>query len=120
MTPIEMIAGWRAMGYGTFGTKIAVIRDEAVEVTKAGIIIPDVAKDKPLTGFVIDIGNAMDEEGFSYGIAIGDRISWSKYGGTVYNVRMPDNSMLKVELIHFKDAYLRIGRIEVEDNEDMQ
>ena len=101
-----MIAGWRAMGYKTYGTKVAIVRDEAEEVTKGGIIIPDTAKNKPLVGTIIDIGNAVVEEGLDYGFTIGDRVMFSKYGGTLFEVSMPNGSTMAVELIHAKDVYV--------------
>lgn len=106
MTIVDMLAGWRAMGYKTYGTKIALVRDEAKTITDGGIIIPDTATDKPLVGTIIDIGNAVVEEGLDYGFKIGDRVLFSKYGGTMFMVRMPDGSDMKVELIHAKDVYV--------------
>ena len=41
MTTVDMLAGWVAMGYKTYGTKLAIVRDEAEEVSQGGIIIPD-------------------------------------------------------------------------------
>ena len=106
MNIVDMLAGWRAMGYKTYGTKVAIVRDEAEEVSKGGIIIPDTSKHKPLVGTIIDIGNAVVEEGLDYGFTIGDRVLFSKYGGTLFEVKMPDGSELSVELIHAKDCYV--------------
>ena len=52
----------------------------AEEVTMAGIIIPDSAKEKPLRGTVIAVGNGtMDEEMI---LKAGDQVLYGKYAGT--------------------------------------
>jgi len=69
--------------------KILVKRLEAAEVTKGGIIIPDTAKEKPQEGKVIAVGSGrVTEEGTVVPLEVkkGDKILFSKYGGTDINI----------------------------------
>ncbi|MBW1813245.1 MAG: co-chaperone GroES [Deltaproteobacteria bacterium] len=65
--------------------RILVKRVEEETTTKGGIIIPDSAKEKPAEGKVISVGNGkIGEDGKRIPLDIkkGDRILFSKYGGT--------------------------------------
>ena len=65
--------------------RILVKRVEEETTTKGGIIIPDSAKEKPAEGKVISVGNGkLGEDGKRMALDIkkGDRILFSKYGGT--------------------------------------
>ena len=65
--------------------RILVERVEEDEKTKGGIIIPDTAKEKPAEGKVVAVGNGrMGEDGklLPMDLKVGDRILFSKYGGT--------------------------------------
>ena len=53
--------------------------------TKGGIIIPETAKEKPLEGEVIAVGNGKvleDGKVRPLDVKVGDRVLFSKYGGT--------------------------------------
>lgn len=52
----------------------------AEEVTMAGIIIPDSAKEKPLKGEVIAAGNGTKDEEMV--LKTGDTVLYGKYAGT--------------------------------------
>lgn len=65
--------------------RILVKRVEEETTTKGGIIIPDSAKEKPAEGKVISVGSGkVGEDGkrMPMDIKKGDRILFSKYGGT--------------------------------------
>ena len=65
--------------------RILVKRLEEEEMTKGGIIIPDSAKEKPAEGEVIAVGKGkMNDNGdrIKLDIKVGDRVLFSKYGGT--------------------------------------
>lgn len=65
--------------------RILVKRVEEETTTKGGIIIPDTAKEKPAEGEVIAVGSGkIGEDGKRIALEIkkGDRILFSKYGGT--------------------------------------
>jgi chaperonin GroES len=65
--------------------RILVKRLEEEEMTKGGIIIPDSAKEKPAEGEVIAVGKGkVNEKGdrIKLDVKVGDRVLFSKYGGT--------------------------------------
>ena len=69
--------------------RILVKRLAEEEKTKGGIIIPDTAKEKPQEGKVIAVGNGkLLEDGKLQPLDTkqGDRVLFSKYGGTEVNV----------------------------------
>lgn len=52
----------------------------AEEVTVSGIIIPDSAKEKPLKGSVLAVGNGTKDEEMV--LKEGDKVLYGKYAGT--------------------------------------
>lgn len=73
------------MSFRPLSDRILVERVEENEKTKGGIIIPDTAKEKPAEGKVIATGNGrMGEDGklLPMDVKVGDRVLFSKYGGT--------------------------------------
>jgi chaperonin GroES len=65
--------------------RILVVRVEEEQKTAGGIIIPDTAKEKPQQGKVVAVGpGKMGEDGKRIALDIkeGDRVLFSKYGGT--------------------------------------
>ncbi len=68
------------------GDRLVVKVAEVVEEkTKAGLYVPDTAKEKPQEGEVLAVGpGALNEKGerIPMEVAVGDRVLFSKYGGT--------------------------------------
>lgn len=65
--------------------RILVKRLEQEAISKGGIIIPDSAKEKPAEGEVVSVGpGRLNDKGERVAIALkaGDRVLFSKYGGT--------------------------------------
>ena len=65
--------------------RILVKRLEGEEKTAGGIIIPDSAKEKPAEGEIVAVGpGKLNDAGkrVDMDIAVGDRVLFSKYGGT--------------------------------------
>ena len=65
--------------------RIVVRPLEAEQVTASGLVIPDTAKEKPQEAEVIAVGpGRVDEKGtrIPVDVAIGDKVIFSKYGGT--------------------------------------
>lgn len=60
--------------------RVLVLPAPAEEKTIGGIIIPDSAKEKPLKGEVIAIGNGTKDEEMV--VKPGDTVLYSKYAGT--------------------------------------
>lgn len=55
------------------------------ETTKGGIVLPDTAKEKPQEGEVVAVGPgklADDGQRITPEVAVGDKVIYSKYGGT--------------------------------------
>lgn len=53
--------------------------------TTGGIIIPDTAKEKPQEGEIVSVGKGkLDEDGkpIKMNVKVGDKVLYSKYGGT--------------------------------------
>jgi chaperonin GroES len=75
--------------------RILVQRVKEEGKTKGGIIIPDTAKEKPIEGNVIAVGNGkLSEEGTRIALEVkkGDRILFGKYSGT--EVKIEDEEYL--------------------------
>src|SRR2546422_11557188 len=66
--------------------RIVVRPSEAEEMTASGLVIPDTAKEKPQQGTVLAVGpgrrSEQSGEIIPLGIAVGDTVVYSKYGGT--------------------------------------
>lgn len=65
--------------------RILVKRLEGEEKTAGGIIIPDSAKEKPAEGEIVAVGpGKLNDAGerVAIDLAVGDRVLFSKYGGT--------------------------------------
>ncbi len=67
------------MKFQPLGQRVLVERIEEPTTTSTGIIIPDNAKEKPLTATVKAISKEVKEEGE---IAVEDKIVFAKYSGT--------------------------------------
>jgi chaperonin GroES len=67
------------MNFQPLGQRVLVERLEEPTTTATGIIIPDNAKEKPLTAIVKSISKEVEEEG---NIAVEDKIVFAKYSGT--------------------------------------
>ncbi len=68
--------------------RIVVKPSEEEETTASGIVIPDTAKEKPQEGEVIAVGPGRWEEGqrVPLDVKVGDKVIYSKYGGTEVKV----------------------------------
>ncbi len=78
--------------------RILVERVAEDEKTKGGIIIPDTAKEKPAEGKIVASGNGrMGEDGklLPMDVKVGDRILFSKYGGTDVKIDGADYLILR-------------------------
>jgi chaperonin GroES len=69
--------------------RVLVQRMEEETKTKGGIIIPDTAKEKPAEGKIVAAGNGrLGDDGKRIPLEVkkGDRVLFSKYGGTEVKV----------------------------------
>ena len=80
--------------------RIVVSRIADQEKTKGGIIIPDTAKEKPIEGKVLAVGNGRVLEDGSVrklDIKVGDRVLFAKYGGTEVTIDGEELLILREE-----------------------
>jgi chaperonin GroES len=80
--------------------RIIVKRVAEEEKTKGGIIIPDTAKEKPIEGKVIAVGNGKvleDGKVRSLDVKAGDRILFTKYAGTEVKLDGEEHLIIREE-----------------------
>lgn len=70
------------------GDRVVVKPGEKEEKTKSGIVLPDTAKEKPQEGEVVAVGTGKYEDGqkIPLEVKVGDKVIYSKYGGTEVKV----------------------------------
>ncbi|MGZ8758559.1 MAG: co-chaperone GroES [Aeromicrobium sp.] len=66
--------------------RVVVKAIEAEQTTASGLVIPDTAKEKPQEGEVIAVGpgrfNDDGDDRIPVDVKVGDKVIYSKYGGT--------------------------------------
>lgn len=78
--------------------RIIVKRVEAETKTKSGLFIPDSAKEKPIEGVVVAVGNGKvldDGKVRALEVKEGDRILFGKYSGTEIKLDGEENLILR-------------------------
>lgn len=86
------------MAFRPLGDRVLVKRVDETAMSKGGIIIPDVAKEKPQEGEVIAVGpGARDEVGGLVPSELnpGDRILFGKWSGAEVKVNGEDFIIMK-------------------------
>ncbi len=78
--------------------RIVVKTLEAEQTTASGLVIPDTAKEKPQEGEVLAVGpgrfNDEGEQRIPLDVSVGDKVIYSKYGGTEVSVEGEDYLIL--------------------------
>ena len=84
--------------------RVVVRAIEEEETTASGLVIPDTAKEKPTEGEVIAVGpGRFDDSGknrIPMDVNVGDRIIFSKYGGTEVKVSGQEYMILQARDIY--------------------
>ena len=78
--------------------RIVVKRLEGDTVTKGGIIIPDSAKEKPVEGKVLAVGNGKvlkDGKVRALEVKVGDVVLFGKYSGTEIKIEGEEHVLLR-------------------------
>ena len=78
--------------------RILVKRIDEKEVVKGGIIIPDTAKEKPMEGEVVAVGNGKildNGQHVALEVKAGDRILFGKWSGTEVKLDGKDLLIMK-------------------------
>jgi len=82
--------------------RVLVQRVKEEEKTKGGIIIPDSAKEKPIEGKVVAVGNGKvtdDGKVRALQVKAGDRILFGKYAGTEVKIDGEEHLIFREEEI---------------------
>jgi chaperonin GroES len=76
--------------------RVVVKPSEEEETTASGLVIPDTAKERPQEGEVIAVGPGRFEEGnrIPMDVSVGDKVIYSKYGGTEVKIEGEDYLIL--------------------------
>ena len=85
------------MSVKPLGDRVLVLPIEQDEVKKGGIIIPDSAKEKPQEGKIVAVGPGKHEDGklVPMNVKKGDRVLYSKYGGTEIKIDGKDHLIMR-------------------------
>ncbi|MDD5353274.1 MAG: co-chaperone GroES [Candidatus Omnitrophica bacterium] len=77
--------------------RIVVKPDVMPDRTKAGLYIPQIAKEQPTTGEIIAVGEGKTENGalIKPKVSVGNRIYFMKYGGSEINVEGEEYLIMK-------------------------
>ena len=78
--------------------RVVVRRIEAETKSSGGIIIPDTAKEKPIEGKVVAVGNGKvleDGKVRPLEVKVGDRVLFGKYSGTEVKVDGEDRLIVR-------------------------
>ncbi len=73
--------------------RVVVKPHEQETITKSGLFIPDTAKEKPLKGEIIAVGDGKKDEPMT--VKIGDNVLYGKYSGSEINIDGEDLLILK-------------------------
>ena len=88
--------------------RVIVKRLEAEEKTAGGLFIPDTAKEKPIQGQVIAVGNGKRTdkgEVLSLEVKVNDRVLFGKYSGTEIKLDGQERVILREdEILAIVDA----------------
>ncbi|MCG8555762.1 MAG: co-chaperone GroES [Proteobacteria bacterium] len=90
------------MGIRPLQDRVLVKRVQEDQKTKGGIIIPDTAKEKPIEGQVIAVGNGkVNDDGSvrKLDVKAGDRVLFGKYSGTEVKLEGVEHLILREDEI---------------------
>jgi len=91
------------MNLKPLGDRVVVKAAEADAQTKSGLFIPDTAKEKPVRGTVVAVGEGKyndDGTRIPMDVKAGDTVIYGKYGGTEVKVDDEDYLILRVDDIY--------------------
>jgi len=88
--------------------RIVVRPSESEETTASGLVIPDTAKEKPQQGKVLAVGpgRRADQTGeiIPLDVVVGDKVVYSKYGGTEITIDGED-----LLILSSRDVLAKVG-----------
>jgi chaperonin GroES len=80
------------------GDRVVVKPEPGEEMTRSGIVLPDTAKEKPQEGTVVAVGfgRILDNgQKIPVEVKVGDKIIYSKYGGSEVKIDNEDYIILQ-------------------------
>ncbi|MAQ13248.1 MAG: co-chaperone GroES [Sandaracinus sp.] len=86
------------MAIRPLGDRLLVKRVKEEEKTSGGIIIPDSAKEKPIEGKVVSVGNGKrgdDGKRVALEVKAGDTVLFGKYAGTEVKIEGEEHLILR-------------------------
>jgi chaperonin GroES len=86
------------MAFRPLGDRVLVRRVKEEEKTKGGIIIPDTAKEKPIEGRVVAVGNGKllkDGKLRPLEVKVGDVVLFGKYSGTEVKIDGEEHVLIR-------------------------
>ena len=89
--------------------RIIVKPGDAEETTASGLVIPDTAKEKPQQGEVLAVGPGRRAEStgelIPIDVKVGDKVVYSKYGGTEFTSEGED-----LLILTSRDVLAKVGK----------
>jgi chaperonin GroES len=80
------------------GDRVLIEPLKAEEVTKAGIIIPDSAKEERMEGKIIALGSGIVKgKKYEFSVAVGDKVLYGKYSGEEVKIENKDYKIVQEE-----------------------
>ena len=85
------------MNLKPLGDRVIVEPSESEEMTASGIVLPDTAQEKPQEGKIVAVGDGKTEDGkkVPMEVKVGDKVIYSKYGGTEIKLDGEDYLILR-------------------------
>jgi chaperonin GroES len=88
----------KTIGFIPLKDRVLIKRVDQEEKSPGGIIIPDTAKEKPVEGEVLAVGQGTrDDHGVVHAldVKVGDRVLFAKWGGNEVKIRGEEYTILK-------------------------
>ena len=89
--------------------RLVVRPSESEETTASGLVIPDTAKEKPQQGEVLAVGPGRRAEStgelIPIDVKVGDKVVYSKYGGTEFTAEGED-----LLILTSRDVLAKVGK----------
>lgn len=79
------------------GDRVVIKKVEVEDKTRSGIILTGSAKEEPQVAEVVAIGNGvLNDDEYKDDIKVGDKVMFSKYGGSEVKIEGEEYTILKI------------------------
>jgi chaperonin GroES len=96
----EKKTGGGALNIQPLGDRVVIEREESEEITAGGIVLPDSAKNKPVRGVVLAVGDGrLMKNGTRVPLQVkpGDRVVFTSYGGDEFKLSERELVLMREE-----------------------